>query len=281
MIDEAALSRQFCERHPVEAAAVLMHVAPEAAAAFLRDIVPAHAAVLLQHMLPSQAATVLARLPPDFVAALFAQLNLTEATGLLRPLGVQQRTALLAALPDELKTRLARAVGFPADTVGSLLATPPLILAETWTVKASLREYKRIAPTTVADLPVVDQHHTLTGTVSLHRLFTARDDLRVATLVDNTLPGLPAEAPLSSVTQHPIWDRSTAAPVIDPDRQLLGVLHHAKLREYLAGHQAQGLKALTPMMALAEVYWAASAALVAVLGERFDSTRKPISSKEP
>ena len=63
--------------------------------------------------------------------------------------------------------------------------------------------------------------------------------------------------------------------MVDLNNRLLGVLHHAKLREYLTSHQGpQGLKTLTPMMALAEVYWTASSALVAILGERFNSSRK-------
>src|SRR3569623_235893 len=149
---------------------------------------------------------------------LLYRLNLTAAAGLLRPLNREQRAALLAALPADLTARLTRLVGFPAGTVGSLLAPAPLAL---------------------------------------------RDDLRVGTLIDNTLPALPADAALTSVAQHPLWDRSTAAPVVDLNDRLLGVLHHAKLREYLTGHQGQqGFKTLTPIMALPEVYWTASSDFV-------------------
>lgn len=268
MINEAALSRQFCERHPAEAAAVLMHVAPEAAAAFLTALAPAHAARLLQHLLPAQGAAILSQLPAELLPAILARLDLTEAAGLLRPLTAARREALMAALPAPQRERLARAVGFPPDTVGSLLTAPPLALLEEWTVKFSLREYKRVVQTPVTELPVVDQQQRLVGTVSLHRLLTERDDLRVGTLADDTLPALPADAALGAVAQHPVWDRSTAAPVIDLDGKLLGVLHHGKLHEYLAGRQPQGLAALTPFIALAEVYWTASSALVAMLGER-------------
>lgn len=268
MINEAALSRQFCERHPAEAAAVLMRLAPEAAAAFLTTLAPADATRLLQHLLPAQGAAILSQLPPELLPAILVRLDLTEAAGLLRPLTAARREALMAALPAPQRERLARAVGFPPDTVGSLLTAPPLALLEEWTVKFSLREYKRLVQTPVTELPVVDQQQRLAGTVSLHRLLTERDDLRIGTLVDGTLPVLPADAPLGSLAQHPVWDRSIAAPVIDLDRKLLGVLHHAALRKYLAGRQPQGLKALTPLIALAEVYWTASSALVAMLGER-------------
>ena len=275
MINEADLSRQFCEKHPAEAAAVLTRLLAETAAAFLSGLAPLRAAGLLQHMLPAQAAAILLHLSGEHIAAILYRLNLTEAAGLLRPLNREQRAALLAALPADLTARLTRLVGFPAGTVGSLLATAPLTLLDDWSVKHSLREFKRIAATTVCDLPVVDSHQRLGGAVSLHRLLRERDDLRVGTLIDNTLPALPADAALTSVAQHPLWDRSTAAPVVDLNNRLLGVLHHAKLREYLTGHQGpQGFKTLTPMMALAEVYWTASSALVAILGERFNSSRK-------
>lgn len=276
MINETELSRQYCDRHPAEAAAVLMRIAPQAAADFLTTLPPLRAATLLQYMLPGRAADILLRFDADPLITLLTRINLTEATGMLRPLGVEQRTALLDRLPAPLHARLARAVGFPPGTVGNLLATPPLTLLDDWTVKYSLREFRSIPPTTVAELPVVDQHHVLLGTVSLHRLLTQREDLRVGYIVDTSLPPLPAEAPLASVAQHPLWSRTTAAACVDHDNKLLGVLHHARLREYLSGHTThQGLNnALTPMMALAEVYWTGFSALVAILGERFHSTRK-------
>lgn len=276
MINETELSRQFCVRHPAEAAAVLMRVAPDAAAAFVVTLPPPRAAALLQYMLPLRAAEILLRLEAEPLSALLSRINLTEAAGMLRPLGAEQRRSLLDRLPASLHARLARVVGYPHGTVGSLLATPPLTLLDDWTVKFSLRELRAIPPAAIAELPVVEQHHVYLGTVSLHRLLSQRDDLRVGHLVDASSPPLPAEAPLVSVAQHPLWDRTTAAPVVDHDNKLLGVLHHARLREHLSGHAGQqGLNsALTPMMALAEVYWTGFSALVALLGERFHSPRK-------
>src|SRR3569833_2789267 len=186
MINETELSRQYCDHHPAEAAAVLMRIAPQAAADFLTTLPPLRAAALLQYMLPGRAADILLCLD--------------------------------------------------ADPLGNLLATPPLTLLHDWTVKYSLREFRSIPPTTVAELPVVDQHHVLLGTVSLHRLLTQREDLHVGYLVDTSLPPLPAEAPLASVAQHPLWGRTTAATVVEHDNKLLGVLHHARLLEYLSSH---------------------------------------------
>lgn len=275
MINEAELSRQFCEKHPAEAASVLARLAPETAAAFLSGLPPADSAMLLQYMLPRHAAPILARLAPEPLVAVLSHLNLTEAVGMLRPLDAEQREALFVMLPRPLHMRLTRLIGFPADTVGSLLATPPLILPEEWSVKFSVREFRRIPPTPVTDLPVVDQQQRLLGTVSLHRLLSQRDDLRVGTLADASLPALPAEAPLESVAHHPFWDRSTAVPVVDPDQKLLGVLHRASLREYLAGRQGPpGLKGVTPVMALAEAYWTSFSALIAMVSERFPPPRK-------
>src|SRR3569833_3188853 len=220
MINETELSRQYCDHHPAEAAAALMRIAPQAAADFLTTLPPL------------RAADILLCLDADPMITLLTRISLTEATGLLRPLNVEQRTALLDRLPAPLHARLARVAGFPPGTVGNLLATPPLTLLDDWTVKYSLREFRSIPPTTVAELPVVDQHHVLLGTVSLHRLLTQREDLHVGYLVDTSLPPLPAEAPLASVAQHPLWGRTTAATVVDHDNKLLGVLHHARLLEY-------------------------------------------------
>src|SRR3569833_711985 len=99
MINEADLSRQFCEKHPAEAAAVLTRLPAETAAAFLSGLAPLRAAGLLQLMLPAQAAAILLLLSGYHIAAILYRLNLTDATSLLRPHKHKLRAALLAALP--------------------------------------------------------------------------------------------------------------------------------------------------------------------------------------
>src|SRR3569623_2014876 len=222
MINETELSRQYCDHHPAEAAAVLMRIAPQAAADFLTTLPPLRAAALLQYMLPGRAADIQLRLDADPLITQLTRINLTEATGMLRTLNVAQRTALLDRLPAPLHARLARDVRYPPDTVGHLLATQTLTLLDDWTVNFCLREFRSSHPTSVAELPVVVQHHVLLGTVSLHRLLTQREDLHVGYLVDTSLPPLPAEATLASVAQHPLRGRTTAATVRDLVFNLLG-----------------------------------------------------------
>lgn len=271
----AELSLLFCEQHPADAAAVLMHLPAEAVAPFIMELSAARAAALLQHMLPERAARIIPLLEKNHAAAIFSQLKLTEAAGVIRPLDAAQREALFAALPAKLTAQLSRVIQFPAGSVGSLLSTPPLSLRDEWTVKHSLREFKQLAPTAVTDLPVVDHDHYFLGTLALHRLLTERDELRVGTLVYGADSALPAETPLISIIHHPLWDRSIAAPVVDIDNKLLGLLQRGALRQYLAEHsELQRPDLLAPVMALAEVYWSASSSLVAALGERFNQDRK-------
>src|SRR3569833_3317213 len=125
MINETELSRQYCDHHPAEAAAVLMRIAPQAAADFLTTLPPLRAAALLQYMLPGRAADILLCLDADPLITLLTRINLTAATGMLRPLNVEQRTAFLDLLPAPLHARLARVVGGPPGAGGGRRAAPP------------------------------------------------------------------------------------------------------------------------------------------------------------
>lgn len=275
MNSDAALSQLFCEQHPADAAAVLMRLPAAGVAAFLMNLPAPGAAALLQNMLPERAARIIPLLEPQHAAAIFSQLKLTETAGLLRPLATAQRDALFAALPAKLTAQLSRVIRFPAGTVGSLLSTPLLSLRDDWTVRYGLREFKQLPANTLTDLPVVDQDQYFLGTVSLHGLLTGHDELRVSALINESTPALPAEAPLASIVHHPMWDRSTAAPVVDLHNKLLGVLQRATLRQHLTNpSHAPRSDLLAPVLALAEVYWSASSSLVAVLGERFNQPRK-------
>ena len=71
------------------------------------------------------------------------------------------------------------------------------------------------------------------------------------------------------------WTNNLSLPVVDHGGILLGVLYHAVLKAHLPGSpSARSQDVLAPIMALAELYWAASSSIIETIGNKRASQPK-------
>jgi magnesium transporter len=267
MSNDLALSHLFCESHPSDAASILVRLPPEFVSGFLSSLSPAQAMNLIQHMPTAYATQLLSYLDNDYSTRLIAYADFSTAARLLRPLPAQQRAQLMTRMDATQTAQLTRILNYAPGSVGNLVEIPLLTALGDWTVKHTQRELKKISRRALFDFPVVDDEHRFLGSVTVHALLNARDNRRLDDICDGNELALPAYATIASILNHPAWEKNLSIPVIDRGGILVGLLHRAVLKAHISGSAStHSQDLLAPVMALAELYWAASSSVVAMIG---------------
>lgn len=268
MNNDPSLSELFCRRHPSDAASILVRLPPEPVASFIRALSPDLGMEVVRHMPTAYATQLLTYLDEDQSARLLANADFTTVARLLRPLPEARRQPLMARMDAAQTVQLSRILTYAPGSVGSLVTIPLLTALGDWSARHARLELKKLSDRALAELPVVDDEHRFLGMVSLHALIAARDTRRLDELCEGKEAALPAYATLGSILQHPAWDRSLSPPVVDRGEILLGLLHRSALNAYVTGaRQLRTQDALAPVLAVAELYWAATSSAINLLGK--------------
>ena len=143
MINDLDLSHRFCEKHPSDAASILVRLPAEYAAGFISTLPPAQGIILVHHMPTAYTTQLLSCFEDDYSARLLAHADFSTAARLLRPLPARQREQLMAQMDTAQTTQLSRIFSYPPGSVGNLVEIPLLTALGDWNVKHALRELKK------------------------------------------------------------------------------------------------------------------------------------------
>jgi magnesium transporter len=269
MSNDLALSHLFCEKHPSDAASILVRLPPEYVAGFLSSLPPMLGINLIQHMPTAYATQLLTYFENDFSARLLSHADFSTAARLLRPFNGQQREPLMMRMDAAQTAQLSHVLNYAPGCIGNLVEIPPLTALGDWTIKHTQRELKKIRRRSLFDFPVVDDAHRFLGLVTVHGLLIAGENSRLTDLCESKELALPAYASVASVINHPLWTMNLSLPVVDRGGILLGVLSHTVLASQISGSPgARTQDALAPVMALAELYWAASSSIIEIIAKK-------------
>ena len=275
MSNDLALSHLFCEKHPSDAASILVRLPPEYVAGFLISLPPSQGINLILHMPTAYTTQLLNYCENEFSARLLAHADISTAARLLRPFTSQQRESLMMRMDAAHSMQLSRMLNYTPGSIGHLVEIPPLTALGDWTIKHTQRELKKIRRRSLFDFPVVDDEHRFLGLVTVHALLIAGESGRLADLCTDKEHALPAYATIASVINHPLWTKNLSLPVVDRGGILLGILYHTVLTSHIHGSpSARTQDVLAPVMALAELYWAASSSIIETIGKKKASQPK-------
>jgi len=179
MNSDLALSQQFCEKHPADAASILARLPAEYVASFITSLTPALGVALIHHMPTAYTTQLLSSLDNDHSAQLLAQADFATAARLLRPLPNQRREQLMARMNEASRVQLSRVFTYPPGSIGNLVDIPLLTALGDWRVKNALQELKKIRRRALFDIPVVDGEHRYLGSVTVHGLLAAQETRRL------------------------------------------------------------------------------------------------------
>ncbi|WP_168171420.1 magnesium transporter [Lacimicrobium sp. SS2-24] len=239
-----SMALYFLKEQPEAAARQLEREPPQQVAELLQQATPSVAAATLATMMPDQASRVLTLMTDEQAARLFSELNSADIATIFRLMDEAPRSHCLTLMSPRKQAACQRLLSYPDYTVGAWIETDILMLTDTMQAKEALL---RIRKSTRSDLQhsfVVNQNRQLIGPVSVYKLLHASESTPVSRLVEHHTSGLSGFTELQAAIDMSIWQQTDTLPVVNLNNELIGIIHHHRLRYVLNRQSARKQLAL-------------------------------------
>lgn len=216
---------------------------PADAAGVLRDLPPERQLAVVGALRNERLAHVLEEMPDEDQVALLGLLDPERAADILEEMSADDAADLISGLPDDTATNLLalmepddaedvkRLMEYDDTTAGGMMTPEPVILPPDATVAEALAQVRSedlvtslAAQVYVCRPPLETPTGRLLGLVHIQRLLRERPSELVAGMLDKETTYLHDDATISEVAAHVAHYNLTAAPVVDDQGRLLGVV---------------------------------------------------------
>jgi magnesium transporter len=189
---------------------------------------------------------ILEELEPATVAEGVRDLASDDAIELLEGLDEQDKEEILEKLPPSARDALQRSLLYPENSAGRRMQTEFVAVPPDWTVGQAIdymRETPKL-PERFYEISVVDNSRHWQGAVSLDVLLRARRAVPLADLVDEDRRRVSALADQEEVARLFGKYNLVAAPVVDTQNRLVGVITVDDVVDVIEEEADEDLKAL-------------------------------------
>jgi magnesium transporter len=169
---------------------------------------------------------MLEAMPAEQVAEALQQLDSDEAVYLIENLDKEEQSDILAKLPYFERIALERSLEYPEDSAGRLMQTDLIAVPPYWSVGQAI-DFLRLAddlPDRFYEIFVVDPAYHLIGAVPLNRLLRSKRATTIESITEHDIHPIQVEDDQEEVARQFERYNLTAAPVVDRDRRLVGVI---------------------------------------------------------
>ena len=195
------------------------------------------AADLLEHFADELAADIVEELSPESAAAIVDEMDSDEQTDLLAELDEDDAEAILAKMDPEEATDARQRLKYAADTAGGLMITEFYTSPADRDIDAAIVELRaRVDEAENHEaryLYVIDEQDRPVGAIDMRRLVLAPRGRRLRDLTEGDMSAVAVTAPLDELED--LFDRVdySAAPVVDDQGKLCGVVQRSAVQEAL------------------------------------------------
>jgi magnesium transporter len=165
-------------------------------------------------------------LPNKVLADAVTDLDSDDAAYLVGSLDADDQKEILDQLPHDERAALERNLTYPEETAGRLMQGEFVAVAPFWSV-GQVIDFMRDTedlPETFSEIFVVDPGFHLLGSLDLSRLLRTKRDVRVEKIMDTDRHIVLADADQETVARQFERYGLMAAPVVDKDERLVGVV---------------------------------------------------------
>jgi magnesium transporter len=189
---------------------------------------------------------ILEELEPQTVAEGVRDIETDDAVTILEDMPREEQTEILGHLPVEERLALKRSLDYPEYSAGRRMQTEYIAVAPDWNVGRAIdymRETEEL-PEQFYELYVVDGDGRFLGAVPLDRLLRSKRPVSISELMEAERRRVPADEDQESVAR--LFQRYdlVAAPVVDADDRLVGVITFDDVADVLVEEAEEDIKAL-------------------------------------
>jgi magnesium transporter len=189
---------------------------------------------------------ILEELAPATVAEGVRDIETDDAVTILGDMPRAERSEILGHLPAAERIALTRSLDYPEDSAGRRMQTEFIAVTPDWNVGRAIdymRETEEL-PERFYELYVVDEGGHFLGAVPLDRLLRSKRPVPVAELMEAERRRVQANADQESVAR--LFQRYdlVAAPVVDADDRLVGVITFDDVADVIEEEAEEDIMAL-------------------------------------
>ena len=169
---------------------------------------------------------VIEALPDDVVAEAMRELDTDDVVDILEDLEPEEQDKILGALEDADRVAVEQALAYPDDSAGRLMQREVVVAPEHWTVGEAI-DYLRGAehlPDQFYHVILTDPRLKPVGYVTLGRVLSARRDVALRTIVEDSFRTVAATGPEGDVAYMFNQYHLISCPVVDAGGRLVGVI---------------------------------------------------------
>lgn len=223
-----------------DAANVLHDLPPQRRLQVVAALPDERLADVLEELPEEDQVHILSALEADRAADVLEEMSADDAADLIADLPPETAAALLELMEPEDREDVRRLMEYGEETAGGMMTPEPVILPPDATVAEALAHVRREElPTSLAAQvyvcrpPLETPTGKLLGLAHIQRLLREPPSELVAGVLDTETTYIRADASLQDVAVHLAFYNLTAAPVVDDDGRLLGVVTVDDLLDHL------------------------------------------------
>ena len=162
----------------------------------------------------------------SYGAAMLSLMYTDDAVDVLNELDDDQRESYLEMMDDHTVEEINELLGYEEYTAGGIMTTEYVSILETSTVRSAMTVLRKAAPTaeTIYYIFVVNDHHQLTGVISLRDLIIAGEDSLIRDSMSDRVISVNVADDQEDVARVMKDYNFIALPVVNDNNELLGII---------------------------------------------------------
>lgn len=221
--------RNFIETaHPVDLAAYLEEIRPEAALQHLLAAPLRRRTEVFGYLRPDTQVAVARLFGTSQLAEIVTAMGADDRADLFNHLSAREQQTLLRSLAQAERDDIRRLAGLTEGTAGAIMTSDYATLAPDLTSRDAIEVLRHEAPSkeTINRAYVLDQDRCLIGSVRLQDLILATADAKVADLMERDHLAVALDEDQEDVVRKIARYDVLALPVVDTEGRLVGIVTH-------------------------------------------------------
>ncbi len=238
------LVQKFFETDAVTAAHSLETMEEAEALSVLMALPPPLSAQAFRYLPVRQAGALLREVPPDLFKQIVERLDTQQGAAILLNVPDQTRQSFIDHLTEKKRREIQELLTYPENSAGRLMTTEFLAFHTEVRVKEAIQKIRSLAhrKALVSYAYVVDMDNRLVGVINMRDLMLASPDATLESIMRTDVFTVNCFLDREEVANELGNRRFFAAPVVDHEHRLLGVVKADQLLEHVKAEVVEDIQ---------------------------------------
>ncbi len=226
---------KFFDYDPVTASRALETMDEDEAIEILKNLPPSVSVKIFHNLQVNFAAALLKEIPTDIFTEIVENLTPEHAAAIIVNVPEEIQERLLECLSNKSRDIIQELLTFPVDSAGSIMTTNFIAFHSDIKVKDAIQRIRSLAIQNQASsyVYVIDSQNRLAGVLNMRDLLLASPEAKLESVMIKDVFSVNAFTDREEVANQLSSNRYFAAPVVDSDNKLLGIINSDQLLSHV------------------------------------------------